>query len=303
MMRQQSFYDWLLKEIASSRMALISMYENRDHILYVEAPALRKKYMSIFGEEENAVLQSELETSLLRRKIELIQTAINRREPIDLEKIDEQINNEKNQRLSELEQNDKTLNELPQLSEQQAHTLKRLYHDITSKFHPAVHTDLTEAQRDLFQKAVEAFKMQDVDAMRIIHDSLFMNDDAGVSVETSVSRTKQEIDARTGFHLFASELTTDYSLAKKLYPLFTPLEDDIIVTNNIQDCNTKRKEVEDEIAQIRAGFPFNAVETMNNSAKIEEYRAELRIRAKRCEAEKAELQAKIRTLTEGRVNG
>ena len=93
-MRQQTFYDWLLREVASSRMALISLYESRDRILYIEAPTLRKKYIGIFGEIENAVLQSELETALLRRKVELIQTAINRRERIDLEQIEAQIKDE-----------------------------------------------------------------------------------------------------------------------------------------------------------------------------------------------------------------
>ena len=34
-MRMQSFGDWLIREVAASRMALISAYEKRDHLLYV----------------------------------------------------------------------------------------------------------------------------------------------------------------------------------------------------------------------------------------------------------------------------
>ena len=47
-MRMQSFGDWLIREVAASRMVLISAYEKRDHLLYVEAPPLRKRYMASF---------------------------------------------------------------------------------------------------------------------------------------------------------------------------------------------------------------------------------------------------------------
>ena len=302
-MRQQTFYDWLLREVASSRMALISLYESRDRILYIEAPTLRKKYIGIFGEIENAVLQSELETALLRRKVELIQTAINRREKIDLDQIEAQIKDEREHLLSQLEQNDVTLNELPQLSDEQTHTLQRLYHEITSCFHPAMNSDLTETQKDLYQKALEAFKMQDVDAMKIIHDSLFVERDFGSSFQVSTPIPQEEKDERADYRSVAYALMTDYSLAKKLYSFFAPLEDDYIVLNYIRDCDSKRKEVEEEIARIKAQFPFNAVDTMNSKSKAEEYFAELRLRASKSETEKHELQRKIEKLMERQTNG
>ncbi len=302
-MRQQSFYDWLIREAASSRMALISLYETRDRLLYIEAPELRKKYLGIFGDVENAVLQSELETALLSKKVELIQAAINRREEIDIDKIDEIIESEKEERLTELEQNDVTLNELPQLTEKQKQTLQILYHDITSGYHPVVNSNLTDTQKELYQKAKNAYKMQDVDAMQIIHDCLFEKDYKETQGQLTAESNQAERNDRTDFHSIASYLTTDYSLAKDLYRYFIPLEDDIIISNAIRDCEVKRKEVEGEIAKIRSGFPFNAVDTMNDKVKTEEYKAELRIRARKSESEKEELLEKIKKLTEGRVNG
>lgn len=299
-MREQSFYDWLAGEVISSRKALINLYENRDRILYIEAPALRKQYMSIFGEVENTVLHSELETALLRRKVELIQTAINRREIIDLEKIDEQLEKEREQLLSELEQKDETLNELPQLTDDQKYTLEKLYKEIISSFHPALNNDLTDTQKELYQKALNAFRMQDVDAMRIIYDCLFERGEVVVSTAENMEISE---DKRAEYKTMAVSLSTDYTLAKKLYPFFAPLEDDIIVLNAISDCNQKIKAIDEEIVRIRSGFPFNAVETMNNKEKTEEYMAELRIRLRRSEAEKHELDEKIRNLTEGRLNG
>ena len=100
-MRKQTFYDWLAREVTSSRMALVRLYENRDRLLYVEAPQLRKKYMDVIGVYEEPVLQAELEVSLLRRKVELIQIAINRREPVDLIAIDTQLEKEKQEKEEE----------------------------------------------------------------------------------------------------------------------------------------------------------------------------------------------------------
>ena len=71
-MRRQSFYDWLLLELQTARAALLGLYVRRDELLYEQAPALRRRYMEAIGREEDAVLQAELETALLRRKAEMI---------------------------------------------------------------------------------------------------------------------------------------------------------------------------------------------------------------------------------------
>ena len=71
----------------------------------------------------------------------------------------------------------------------------------------------------------------------------------------------------------------------------------------LRSYNDQRQAVEDEIQQIRNGFPFNAVATMDDPAKTNAYLAELQVRASRCEEEKSELEKKIAALTEGRSDG
>lgn len=296
-MRQQTFYDWLTREVASSRMALVGMYANRDDLLYVQAPQLRKKYMDTIGVMEQPVLEAELELAMLKRKMELIQAAVNRREPIDMEKIEAILAKEKQERIAAVESADMTLHELPQLTEEQMHTLQRQYREITTNFHPAMNKDLTEVQRELYEKAVEAYKMQDVEAMKVIYDALFSPVDTSAGlVEARHERTAAE--RRSDYGEIASALTTDYLLAKKLYEQFVPLEEDSVVLDTIRSYDEQRKGVEAEIEKIRQSFPFNAVETMENKEKTEEYLAELRLRAKRYEREKAALEEKIAALTE-----
>lgn len=302
-MRVQSFYDWLLREVATCKMALVGLYEQKDKLLYMEAPPIRRRYMEAIGNFEESVLEAELEVSLLRRKIELIQISINRREPIDMQAIDAALEAEKARKVSELESGDATLNELPQLSEQEEHTLQRLYREITSAFHPAMNSDITETQKELYEKAQQAYRLQDVEAMKLIYDMLFSPADlSGFELATQDSYPSAQ-KLRAEYKKFASALSTDYKLAKMLYPCFMPLEDDAVVLDSRETYNAQRKAVEEEIANIKSGFPFNAVETLNDKNKTEEYLAELRLRAKQSETEKSQLEKRINELIEGVTNG
>lgn len=301
-MRAQTFYDWLQREVTSSRMALVGLYESRDKLKYVDAPRLRKRYMDIFGAVENPVLEAELELSLLRRKLELMQIAVNRREPIDTEKIEAALAEEKRERIAEVEGADLTLNELPQLSEAEQRTLQRQYREITSDFHPAVNHNLTDAQRELYEKAVQAYKMQDVEAMQVIYDALVSPVDLSLSLSLEGGGEESPEERRADYRKLAGELGTDYRLARELYECFVPLEEDGVVRDALARYDVQRREVEAEIARIREGFPFNAVPTMDSPEKTEEYLAELRLRARRYEEEKAELEGQIAKMLEAHAH-
>lgn len=300
MIRSQTFYDWLTRELASSQVTLIGLYEIRDRLLYVEAPALRRKYMETIGIYEEPVLRAEQETSLLVRKTELIQIALNRREPVDFEAIDQLLEQERQAQILELENADTTLSELPELSEEQAREMQSNYRQITGSFHPALNPSVTETEKELYQKAAEAYKMQDADAVRLIHDLLFPPETPPVVVIDKARRTEEE--KRSDYSAIASAFATDYHLAAKLYASFAPLEEDLIIRDKLNEYKCCRSELEEEIKKIRSGFPFNAAQTLNDRMKTEEYLAELRVRALRCEREKEALESRIQSMTEDAGN-
>ena len=300
-MRTQSFNDWLIREVASSRMALVGLYEQKDKLLYVDAPPLRKRYMETIGIYEEKVLEAELEVSLLRQKVEKIQIAVNRREKVDLQKIDEELKAQKEEKIAELESDDKTLNELPILSEEDEQTMQRLYRQITSSFHPAVNKDITETQRELYEKAQNAYRLRDVEAMKLISELLFTAPE-NIGYSGFDGKVDPAAELREQYREIANMLSVDYTLAKKLYPFFAPLEEDVFVLSSLDSYNAQRKSLEEEITAVRQGFPFNAEETLNDRNKTEEYLAELRIRAKRCDTEKEELERKIAQLTEESIH-
>ena len=73
--------------------------------------------------------------------------------------------------------------------------------------------------------------------------------------------------------------------------------------DTLQRYEEERRKVDEQIKQIRSGFPFNAVETMKDSAKTEDYLAELRVRKKRSEEEIAALEKQINQMMEGQDPG
>lgn len=303
-MRTQTFGDWLIREVAASRMALIAAYEKRDHLLYVEAPPLRKRYMDAFGTVEEGVLQAELEVSLLRRKAELIQIALNRRETVDLAAIEAQLEAEKEEMIAAMERADLTLSELPQLTAQQAQTLQSQYRAIIQNFQPAMNPDISDIQRELYQKALEAYKMQDTAAMQLIYDMLLAPlNMGGVLLPEAVQQNDAAEKRQELFHSIADELATDYTLAKELYSCFAPCEEDHVIQNALESYKSQREKILAEIDRIRAGFPFNALATLNSPAKTQEYLMELQVRARQCEEERSELERKITELIGRQTHG
>ena len=304
-MRTQSYVHWLQTELQTARAALLALYEQRDALLYEQAPALRRRYMEAIGNEETAVLQAELEMTLLRRKAELIRIALNRREPVDMEKIALLLDEERAAMIASAENSDRTLETLPELCEAQQDELRTMYREITQTFHPALHTDLTQTQRELYEKAVNAYRMQDVQGMRIIHELLFPDEEFGLSVSISLSVGEGE-DAdedaaqamREEYARTAAELSTDYALAAAVFPAFLPLEEDAVVSAHLQDCIDKRHALQEEIEAIRAAFPFNAAATLDDPRKTADYLAQLQVRAMHCRMETAQLEQNIRQMTE-----
>ena len=302
-MRKQTFTAFLTAEVESARLALLAAYQERDRVLYVEAAPLRKKYMDIFGVVEDAVLRAELERHLLERKRDLIQIAINRREPVDLAAIEKLLEEEKAELLKQLESEDRTSKEMPELTEEQMQTMQRQYREINQAFHPSMHPEISETQRELFEKAQEAYRNQDPDAMKLVYDMLFEPVDFGALANVLREARADPLSPRQSFVKFAHELETDYALAKELYNCFLPAEEDRVVSSALDIYTAKRHLMEEEIEAIRKGFPFNAVEVINDPAKQEEYMLSLKLRAKQCEIETKQLKDTITELLRGTIHG
>lgn len=292
-MANASYSLWLLTETAVTRYALITLLEERDRLLYVEAPALRLEYMEKVGYFEERVLAAELDVTLLRRKAELVQAAINRREPVDMENIDRQIEALKKQLLDKEEAKDVSLKPSHALTQEELHELQAKYREIIDRYHPSVQKDMTQTQRMLFEKALDAYKRQSLEGMRLIFDMLFDQDASSLPLGIVTG----EANAHEQAQQIAGALAVDYSLAEQLYRCFAPMESDAILLQ-ANERFAKQLELRDaEIANILRSFPFTAREVLRDQQKAEAYTLDLRARMRQSELDKAELTSRIDKLT------
>ena len=290
------FAGWLAQEVESAQNALLTRIEQLDTLRYVEAPKLRNEYMVKIGTTEDEVLNAELDAKMLQRKLELIQIKRNRREPIDMAEIDQQIEAERKELLDQAEVADAAGQQLPQLTEEQQDELQKLYHKIVENFHPQVHPNLTDTEKALYEKAVEAYRSRNLDALKLIDEILF-KDNISLVLQASLSIDDAEDDEQHAAAL-AEALSADYTLAKQLYPYFEPSQQDAVLRSAAERYIVQCEETEDEIEQLRQTFPFTAQSTLADSEKTKAYLEQLSLRKLRALDAQKTLTQKINSIME-----
>ncbi len=290
-MNERKFIEWLWSELDTAQYALLSSYERRDKFKYIDGPRLEKEYMEKIGNFEETVIKQEIECELLKKKQQMIQAAINRREPIDMEAIDAEIDKLRQQKYKESEGT--APQEFAELSAEASDELQQLYRDIVKNFHPQVHTELTEIQRQLFQKALEAYRCRDLEALRLIYDMLYGMSDKGI--ETSVENRDNKDEEKT------REYVTDYKLAAVIYKGFLSIDEEVAIQDELIRYKQLEEETMEEIDRIRSKFPYNTVDMLSDNMRIEEYREELehrlRVAKAECERRTREIQSMVGGVT------
>ena len=291
-MLEQTYLKWLAKEVLAVKYALLVAFERRDSLLYIEEPNLKEEYMQKIGIYEEQVLKLELEVSLQEKKKQMIQAAINRREPIDLEAIEAQLDEERASQLNRLNQ---TYNVGAQqnktLTVEEKEELQELYKEIVKEFHPQVHSNITASQKSLYEKALEAYKRQNLEELRLIHGMLFSGETEGIPIE--VSEITSEDGEEEAIKEIAKNMMEDYSLAAELYPCFEALEEDAALNDARKQYAEKQDAVLAEIEGIRNRFPFIAEETLRDGEKLKAYLDSLSGRMNSAKLRLEELQKEI----------
>ena len=250
--------------------------------------------MQKVGVYEEQVLKLELEVSLQEKKKQMIQTAINRREAIDLEAIEEQLEEERAGKLSRLNQEYKVCAQQKEtLTAEEKEELQTLYKEILRDFHSQVHSDMTASQKNLYEKALEAYKRQNLEELRLIHEMLFSADAKELSFEISGIVSEDEDET---IKEIAKNMMEDYSLAAELYPCFEELEEDVVLRDARRRYEEKQDSVLAEIEDILSRFPFIAEETLRNGDKLKAYLDSLGGRMNSAKLRLEELQSEIKVM-------
>ena len=137
---------------------------------------------TVFGSFNKGITyEAQCAALRLKRKIELIQAKKNRQEMVIISAIEETLDNEFAEYQKQLnEQIDKMNDALKRskaevLSDEDNKELKKLYRKIVKALHPDINPDVSEAQVQLFDNAVSAYKNGDLGTLRIIGEMVGNN--------------------------------------------------------------------------------------------------------------------------------
>lgn len=185
-------FDKIKNEIERLRIELSMLLLERDELQFVICRNIEAKYMLEFGSIEYRAYEAQCTALRLKRKIELIQAKRNRQEPVSIVAIEEILDQEFASYQKQLDERISKMNEALQwkesdaLSESDSKELKMLYRKLVKILHYDMNPERTDAQRELFEHAVTAYKNGDLATLRMI--------DAMVGSETLVKQSGDTIE-------------------------------------------------------------------------------------------------------------
>lgn len=187
----KSEYERLLAQIGELRAIITSLTAERDELAYHECRELAAEYDKKIGQLELLVLSAKLKVLKLKRIIEIIQSQINRQERKSEKKAEEQVEKEYkhfeeefNKKAEEAKkanqykededkreeewrrEQEETASEKRKKYKSRTEEMKALYRKIVKALHPDMNPDETEAEKQMFKDAVDAYDNGDLRKLR-----------------------------------------------------------------------------------------------------------------------------------------
>jgi hypothetical protein len=169
-------YEKLVSAVQELETELADLVFERDKLLYHVCPNLQAEYMLKIGKLEYAVFEYQCKILRAKRKIEIIQTQLNREQPVNIADIEKQLDNEYREYHEKLLEKQKEIDKARYrkdsvgrlLADEEAAELKKLYTYIVKKLHPDINPDTTPEQHAQFNDAVNAYKNGNLSELKII---------------------------------------------------------------------------------------------------------------------------------------
>jgi hypothetical protein len=190
----------LLSSIQSLETELSDLVYERDNLNYHVCPKIQTEYMLKIGKLEYSIFEYQCNILRIKRKIEIIQAALNREQPYNINEIDKQLDEEYREYTKKLLEKQKEIDEArlkkdsygKSLTDEETSELKRLYTQIVKKLHPDINPDTTEEQHKQFNDTVNAYKRADLSEIRIIYLLLEKTSAKETVTENSIDKLKSK---------------------------------------------------------------------------------------------------------------
>lgn len=196
-------FEKLKGEVEKMRTELSMLLLERDELQFVICKNIETEYMLKLGSIEYKAYEAQCVALRLKRKIELIQAKKNRQEEVTISAIEEALDHEFAEYQKRLNEQIGKMNDALKrsrakvLSYEESKELKMLYRKIVKALHPDINPDASEAQANLFDNAVQAYKNGDLETLRIIGEMVGNNPlpEQHLDAMTYLSKEKERLQA------------------------------------------------------------------------------------------------------------
>lgn len=250
-------------EVKRFREELERLILEEDNLIYIECENIRAKYIREFGSKEYKILKLSLSYQKLRRKIEILQAKLNRKETISrdfLNRLDRDIEKEFQKYMEELNAKLEEINwaadrfGLDKITGQELIDFKKKYKELVKKLHPDLNPAIDPKLLEIFYKVVDAYKNGWSEIIDLYYELIVLADDYNteddrLNYKAEIGRLKEKIE----------KIKTSIAEIKNSYPyIYKDLLDSPQETQNhkkelddlIESYKTSNKYLEDRLKEI-----------------------------------------------------
>jgi len=191
-------YETLCHECEILREELTALALEREHLCSTVIPNLKAEYQVKIGVKEYELFIKKCELQRIRRKIELIQAALNRMEPVTIAAVEAKLDaefaewQEKIERMAGDIKAAEYLQAQEKMSHQDHQQLQKMFRQIAKRLHPDINPGLSEEQQRLWLRASTAYKEGDSNGLLAV--SLMLEDFPEAPLPTAVDELTERRD-------------------------------------------------------------------------------------------------------------
>ena len=195
-------------EMKRLREELERLILEEDNLIYIECENIRAKYIREFGSKEYKILKLSLSYQKLRRKIEILQAKLNRKETISrdfLNRLDRDIEKEFQKYMEELNAKLEEINwaadrfSSDKITGQEFIDFKKKYKELVKKLHPDLNPGIDTKLLEIFYKVVDAYKNGWSEIIDLYYELIVLADDYNaeddrLNYKAEIGRLKEKIE-------------------------------------------------------------------------------------------------------------
>lgn len=244
-------YESLRAEVARLREEIVVVRTQLDRVTGVETELLKAEYGKRFGRLELELTRKYYRFRLLRRRIDLVRSYLNRGAEPDMEAIDaildaeaEEYNQVLRRKAADAERASKMT--FREYSDEEAVHAKKLYQQVVRALHPDLHPGATPDDIACLQQAVEAYNSGDLatlEAIAVLVECGEKKNDEPSCIESLRKRCEQYRDTLSKLALRLKKVRSSFPFDQA--ELLSKPEN---VMKRIQDLKEECAKLDDRIA-------------------------------------------------------